>query len=122
MNMGFNTSPTYDNCRYEKKLQRSVSPFEYQMFLGKYENCNKCRVNEKIIKPFDLVDIESELWNINKPLSDCDKYKYNSTNGKYTSTFSANAPVVLPPNLCPIVRSNNRRQNFTLPKPKLQIC
>ena len=41
--MSFNRLP-YDNCAYAKQLQESVTPMEYSLFRGKYENCKQCPV------------------------------------------------------------------------------
>lgn len=73
----------YDTCAYKKSLQESVSPYYYQMYNGKYENCSKCRIelgsvggNNVSLFTGNLVDLESDLRGQNRPASFCDKYKY----------------------------------------------
>jgi hypothetical protein len=107
-NMGSSNRLTYDNCAYQKKLYESTSPFVYQMYDGKFENCGKCK-KDKFYRPFDLVDVESELRNISRPSSKCDQFKYTPDCKKSNtcmSTFDASAPVVYVPEICPIVFNN----------------
>ncbi|MCJ7638247.1 MAG: hypothetical protein MUO21_12220, partial [Nitrososphaeraceae archaeon] len=61
---------------YQKKLYESTSPLMYQLEFSKHENCNKCVFNRFWTK-YQLVDIESELKNLNRPLSNCDQFKYH---------------------------------------------
>ncbi len=66
----------YDDCYYKQYIHGSVSPFKYNMYEGKFENCGKCR-KDKFYHPYDLVDIESELRNQTRPMSACGGWKYN---------------------------------------------
>lgn len=66
----------YDDCFYRQKVHTMTSPFVYQMYEGKYENCGKCR-KDKFYHPFDLVDVESELRNQTRPATRCGAWKYN---------------------------------------------
>ena len=66
----------YDDCFYKQYLYGSVSPFVYNMYEGKFENCGKCR-KDKFYHPYDLVDVESELRNQTRPMSACGGWKYN---------------------------------------------
>ena len=50
----------YDDCYYNQYIHGSVSPFIYQMYEGKFENCGKCR-KDHFYHPYDLVDVEREL-------------------------------------------------------------
>jgi hypothetical protein len=107
---GFSTRLPYDPCAYSKSLTESTGPFAYQMFDGKYENCNRC-VYDHFTRPFDgdIVDVDSELRNQTRPSSKCPSRKYNPNCKKSTqciSTYDDAVPVVLAPEVCPIVFNN----------------
>ena len=106
-NFGSSNNLIYDECEYDMKLHESTAPLSYQMYDGKYENCSKC-IKGNFYRPYDLVDIDSELKNRNRPLSNCPKYKYNPNCQKSKmciSTFDKNLPVIQN-TLCPVVTSN----------------
>lgn len=122
----FNRSK-YDTCSYSKDLYESTSPLAYQLMFGKYENCNKCVHDNFYVKyQPEIVDVESELLNLSRPLSRCDQFKYSPTckrSGLCMSTFDKAAPVVLAPEVCPIIYNNIPR--YTSPGYKLpsaNIC
>ncbi len=101
--IGSSNKLIYDVCNYNKRLYESTSPLAYQLYEGKHEHCGKCVANNLFIRPMDLVDYESELRNMTRPLSNCDQYKYNPSckqNALCTSTFSKNVPVVFTPEIC----------------------
>jgi len=107
---GFSTRLPYDDCAYIKQLNESTAPFSYQMYDGKYENCNKC-VYDHFTRPFDedIINIDSELSNRSRPASNCPSRKYNPHCKKTKnciSTFDKSVPVVLAPEVCPIVYNN----------------
>lgn len=120
-NIGGLTNLTYDKCFYEQDNKQRTGPFAYQMFYGKFENDNKCREN-KIIRPFDLVNEESELKNITRGASKCSSMKYNPGCSKGCKCNCANTckmPTVLAPEVCPIVSSGIKKPsgiNYGLPK------
>ncbi|ARF09361.1 hypothetical protein Catovirus_2_310 [Catovirus CTV1] len=107
-NIGASNRLKYDACEYQKKLYESTRPIQYQMSEYKFENCGKC-VYDKFYRPFDLVDVESELKNITRPQSKCPQFKY-SPNCKQSnsclSTYDNAVPVVFAPEICPIVKNN----------------
>lgn len=113
MNIGSSNRIGLDNCAYQKNLMESTSPLQNRMYLGQFENCNKC-MYDKFYRKFDLTDVESELLNITRPLSKCDQFKYNPNcskeSGMCLSTFDSSIPVVLAPEVCPIVYNNIPRQ------------
>jgi len=122
----FNRS-MYDTCAYQKDLHESVSPLNFALSLYKYENCNKCLYDKFYVKyQPEIVDVESELRNITRPLSQCDQFQYSPTckrSGLCLSTFDKSAPVVLAPEVCPIIYNNIPRQTnpgYTLPS--ANIC
>ena len=108
MNIGSSNKLKYDSCLGNKELYESTAPLAYNMYFGKFENCNKCKKDRFWVK-YDLVDIESELRNQTRPLSNCDQFKYSPSCKKSkmcTSTFDKSVPVVLAPEICPIVYNN----------------
>ncbi len=122
MNIGSSNKSIYDNCNYQQRLYESTSPLEYRLYFGQAENCDKCIYNKYWVK-YDLVDIESELRNQVRPLSNCDQFKYSpdcKKSGLCISTFDKSVPVVLDPNVCPIVYNNIPKQTspgYKLPNP-----
>jgi len=99
----------YDNCAYQKALFESTDPLKYQLYQGKFEHCAKCTDNNKFWRPYDLVDVESDLMGINRPSSKCPQNQYNPAckkSARCMSTFDKSAPVVLAPEVCPIIRNN----------------
>ena len=109
-NYGGSTRLIYDACAYRKTLQESTSPLGYMLYEGKHENCDKCR-QDKFWRPFDreMVDVESDLKNITRPNTKCPQFKYNPAckkSGSCFSTFDNSAPIILAPEVCPIVHNN----------------
>ena len=112
---GASNRQIYDCCAYAQSLQQSVDPLQYQLYFGAQENCSKC-IDQRawFRQDREIVDIESDLWNINRPLSKCDQYKYNpncQASPMCTSTFDPNVPKILSPSLCPIVYNNIAKQD-----------
>lgn len=110
MNIGSSNRQIYDTCSYEKRLYESTSPLAYMLYGGYAENCNKCTSGGFYVKyQPEIVDIESELLNLTRPLSNCDQFKYNPKCGKSglcTSTFHKSVPIVPGVDACPIIQSN----------------
>lgn len=107
---GFSARLPYDPCAYNKSLSESVAPYAYAMYDGKFENCNKC-VHDRYTRPFDgdIVDVESELRNQTRFASNCPSKHYSpdcKRSNSCTSTFDPKVPVVLAPEVCPIVFNN----------------
>jgi hypothetical protein len=123
---GASNRQIYDCCNYAQTLQQSVDPLQYQLYFGHGENCSKC-IDKKAWFKQDrqIVDIESELRNQTRPLSDCDFLKYNpncKTSESCISTFADNIPRILSPSLCPIVYNNIPIQTspgYTVPSPNI---
>ena len=79
----------YDKCAYQQKLNSSTAPGNYIMYPGKYEHCSKCRIqlgqvggNAVSLYDGNMVDLESDLFNINRVASMCNRSKYQP---KYTN-------------------------------------
>ena len=125
MNTGSSNRTMYDKCAYQKRLHESTSPLAYQLYHGKFENCNKC-VHDKFWTPYALVDVETELRNMTRPMSKCDQMKYNPACGKTDmcwSTFDESVPVVYAPEVCPIVHNNIEKvtdKGYTMPS--AEVC
>ena len=125
---GASNRQIYDCCAYAQALQQSVDPLQYDLYFGAVENCNKCIDKQAWFKQDrQIVDIESDLWNITRPLTRCDGYKYNpncKTGPNCVSTFDPNAPRILSPSLCPIVYNNipiQTNPGYNVPDPA-NIC
>ena len=80
--MSYNRT-SYDVCAYQAELTQSVAPLQYTLDPIKYEHCNKCRHEFGLIGgpsashvTGNLVDLENELRNANKPYTLCPSYKY----------------------------------------------
>jgi hypothetical protein len=122
MNIGISARLPYDCCDYRKVLTESTSPMHYQLYSGKFINCSSCmeQTTGKYYRPFDLVDVESELRNQTRAISRCPEKKYNPMckfGGKVgngadkwscVSTFDGapTIPVVVAHEVCPIVHNN----------------
>lgn len=80
--MSFNRL-TYDTCAYKQELADSVSQLSYHLDPVKFEHCQKCRhelglvggTNVGVPKG-NMVDLENELFGINRPNTQCASYKY----------------------------------------------
>ena len=117
----------YDTCSYQKKLHESTQPLQHIFYFGKHENCNKCRYEGFPVKyQSNIVDLESELKNLTRPLSNCDEYQYNPNckkSGLCTSTFYKGNPIVFAPEICPIVYNNIPKQTHPGYRlPNINIC
>ena len=125
MNQGSSNRLIYDACAYDLKISDSTSPFTYRTYAGAYENCDKCKF-DKFWRPFDaeMVDVESDLKNINRPATKCPTLKYNNKCSKSKtciSTFDKSAPVIFAPDVCPIVYNNIPRQTNNGMRPPMQL-
>jgi hypothetical protein len=124
---GASNRQIYDCCAYSQSLQQSVDPLQYQLYFGRGENCSKCIDKKAWFKQdTEIVNIESDLLNLTRPLSKCAEYKYSptcKTSPECISTFAPDVPRILSPSLCPIVYNNIPVQTsvgYTLPN--TNIC
>lgn len=122
LNIGGSNRTMYDNCAYQKNLMESVSPLQYNLWLGKFEHCAKC-TDKQFYTKYQLVDVETELRNQTRVLSKCDQFKYSPSckkSGLCLSTFDPSVPVVPAPEVCPIIYNNIPKvthPGYTLPNP-----
>lgn len=63
----------YDKCAYASDIKESTEPLEYNLFVGKYENCKECPVGKYgNVLPFGpKTDTESELLGLSRPTTNC---------------------------------------------------
>lgn len=73
----------YDACSTKQQVQGNGTIFEHQMYTGKYNNCKPCRIilgqvggNNVSVTPGNMVDLESDLMGITRPLTDCSNGRY----------------------------------------------
>jgi len=110
----------YDNEAYDLKLERSIGPGDYRLFLGNNENCSKCfsydgpkNAKSDVSLPDDIngnqwgpmTEIESYLTNRVNKLSDANIYGKND--------YYKNIPVTNKNNCNNILESEDTR--FTFP-------
>lgn len=108
-NFGSSNRLRYDACAYRKNLAESTGPLVYRLYEGKFEHGGKCIFENQFWRPFDLVDVESELKNITRPNTKCPELKYLPFCEKSkacVSTFDKSIPKVIAPEVCPIIYSN----------------
>ncbi len=127
MNIGSSNMLNYDNCAYQQRLAESTSPLAYNLMFKKFENCDKCLANGFFVKfQPEIVDAESELLNITRPNSRCNNFKYNpncTRSELCTSTFDKRNPIVLAPEVCPIIYNNIPRMTTNgIVMPSMDIC
>lgn len=118
MNQGSSNRLIYDNCSYAQWVYGSTNPLNYQLYMGKNENCGKC-LYDKFYHPYDLVDVESELRNQTRPASRCGAYRYNPNN---PTQNPPQPPVVLAPECCSILVQNIPKRTdvgYILPNPNI---
>lgn len=99
-----------DYCNVQKETYESTASGLYRLEDFFAEHRDKCVYNEdNFWRPYDLVDVESDLKNITRAGSRCPQFKYNPNCKKSKtcmSTFDKSAPIVLANECCPIVKNN----------------
>ncbi len=78
----------YDECSYKSELNESVSYLSHVLERSRFEHCQKCRPELGIIggtavshPTGNLVDLESNLYGIDRPATHCPSYKWLPTDG-----------------------------------------
>lgn len=73
----------YDKGTYQKAVQESTDPSQYMLYTGKYVNNNQCMIRRGVVGgnnvsvwAGNMVDLESDLYNITRPASLCPSMKY----------------------------------------------
>ena len=110
-NIGGCTRLKCDPCRIKQQTRESQSPYKYTTFANKYENCNKCTHDNAFYTPFstEIIDKESELRLLHLTGSKCSVHKHQKGDSRSMT------PIVMPPEACPIVYDNVRRQSTKVP-------
>ena len=82
--MSFNKL-NYDTCSYKQALSESVGPCEYQLGMP-FISCEDCfskdpqlilqRMGASVAKNVPMIDVDSELMNINRKLSNCSSNEF----------------------------------------------
>ena len=82
--MSFNKL-NYDTCSYKQALSESVGPCEYQLGMP-FISCEDCfskdpqlilqRMGASVAKNIPMIDVDSELMNINRKLSNCSSNEF----------------------------------------------
>lgn len=93
----------YDTCSYKSDLNESVSYLSYILDPIRYDNCSKCRPELGIVSGTNvsnikgnLVDLENNLFGIDRPNTKCPSYKYLPQCDKYISGKEYIKPVIHP--------------------------
>nr|QFG73980.1 MAG: hypothetical protein [Megaviridae environmental sample] len=84
------TRQHYDPCETKKQAQESTDPLKYTFYAGKYYNkgkgvpakeatFKKCTMGTPQLTAANVIDIENELRNLGRPLSQCPSNKYAPT-------------------------------------------
>lgn len=76
----------YDDCSFKQACKMSTDPSEYVLDVSKYERCNKCRPDLGIVGGIavshvngNLVDLENNLFGIDRPSTQCVDFKHQPT-------------------------------------------
>lgn len=92
-----------DPCNYKQNLSENISQLSYLMDPIKFEHCNKCRneiglvggTNVGVPKG-NMVDLENNLFGIDRPNTRCANYKYIPSNDGYVQGKEYIKPVEHP--------------------------
>lgn len=94
---------SYDSCAYQKEVVQSTTPLSYVLDPIKYENCSKCRNELGLVGGTavshvrgNLVDLENDLRNQNRPNTHCPSYKYSPPTGQFLQGKEYIKPVCHP--------------------------
>ena len=96
--MSFNRL-VYDGCAYKANLSENVSQLSYLLDPIKYNNCHECRPELGVVGGTNvslvagnLVDLESSLFNIDRPITHCDAKKWIPRSDGYIQSKPGNKP------------------------------
>jgi hypothetical protein len=95
----------YDTCAYTTTIKESTEPLEYFLYKGKYETCTACS-NGDFTNNIDFpsrADVESELFGLTRPGTDCPSLKYDPTKRFNNPSFS---PPIMCQNIYGLTPSN----------------
>ena len=107
----------YDECNYQEKLESSVSPLRYQLYGGKFVNCNNCSTENDVCgsdktiqtnltnKHVKRIELENMLRGFNPKNCGC-SIKTDFKSIEVDSTLST------PSDMCNIVPSREKLVKF----------
>jgi len=92
--MSFNKL-SYDSCAYNLTVAESMSSLYYNLYTGKYENCEDCKNGNytTILSHEVRADVENELFGLRRPNTRCPQNKFDPNN-------NYEPPKHTPPQLC----------------------
>ncbi len=101
--MSFNRL-SYDTCSYKQELSQNVSTLAYILDPIKYEHCSKCRHELGLVggtnvgvPTGNIIDLENDLYGINRPNTHCPSYKYLPRNDNIVQGKEYIKPIEHPP-------------------------
>jgi len=139
--MSFTNLP-YDRCAYIQMLRESTDPLKYQLYEGKFVNCDRCNKPPQLYSGqyetcgssscyYDQnsllrVDVESDLQGRDRLASQCNSHKYHPKCTNPTNCVSKNDPRVpsfSSPFLCDIRPTNaSTATNIGYNLPAYNVC
>ena len=63
------TRPKTDECAFNTRTQESIKPLSYVLQIDAHENCEMCGDKPNAVNLIKRVDIESDLFGLNRTLS-----------------------------------------------------
>lgn len=116
------TQQNFDTCQYFVETYQSVAPVGFQLWENKFISLQN-NIEHRDYNYRSVIDMESELRGITRPLSNCPSMKYTpgckltSANTNCMGTFSK--PPVFNPYITPPVHNNlvpETSKGFVIPK------
>jgi hypothetical protein len=88
----------YDQGAYLNKTKESIKPLSYMLQVSSFENCEKCGDKPNVTKHAERVELENDLFGINRKLSQDPKQKYQM-DPKIAKTLNYNPPYLCERNI-----------------------
>jgi hypothetical protein len=82
---------TYDQGSFLVKTKESINPLAYVLEIQAHENCTKCGDKPNVSVHEDRVNLENDIFGINRKLSKDPKQKYQK-NDKIADVLNYNPP------------------------------
>ena len=90
--------PNYDMGAFLVKTKESIKPLAYVLEVGAHENCTPCGDKPNVSVHEDRVNLESDLFGINRKLSRDPRLKYQKSD-KIADTLTYNPPYLCERNI-----------------------
>ena len=81
----------YDQGSFMWKTKESIKPLSYMLEIQAYENCTKCGTAPNVTEHEQRVNLENDLFGINRKLSKDPRAKYQKTD-KIADILNYNPP------------------------------